>query len=229
MVEENFLVSTARQVGDSLVRALQHLIGGVPDALVGLAVAVIFIALGWIIGDLFKKIVARVLQAAKLDEWAKEHKLRDAIAGIPLSELAGSFVKLYVILIFLSQATEFVLLGSIRTFLNALIYYIPLIIAGLIILTLGVLLAKFVRNKIEATQHRFKKTAANIVEFIIIYVALVIALRRVGIDVGLLEWAFIVAFTVFVVLIAVVIGVGVGSAFKEDARDFVAELKKDLK
>ena len=166
---------------------------------------------------------------ANLDEWAREHKLRDAIAGIPLSELVGSFVKLYVILIFLAQAADFVLLGSIRTFLNALVYYIPLVIAGLIILVLGVLLAKFVRNKIEATQHKFKKAAASVIEFIIIYVALVIALKRIGIDVSLLEYAFLVAFTVFVVLIAVVIGLGVGSAFKDDAKDFVADLKKDLR
>ena len=229
MAEENFLVATARQVGDSLIAAIQHLITGVPDALVGLAIAIIFIALGWVIGDVFKKLVARVLQAANIDEWAKEHKLKDAIAGIPLSELIGSFVKLYVILIFLEQATAFVLLGSIRTFLNALVYYIPLVIAGLIILVLGVLLGKFVRNKVEATQHKFKKAAANIVEFIIIYVALVIALKRIGIDVSLLEYAFLVAFTVFVVLIAVVIGLGVGTAFKEDAKDFVADLKKDLR
>jgi len=229
MAVENFLVSTLRQVGDSLIAAIQNLIAGVPDALVGLAIAVIFIALGWVIGDVFKKIVAKILQMANLDEWAREHKLRDAIAGIPLSELVGSFVKLYVILIFLAQAADFVLLGSIRTFLNALVYYIPLVIAGLIILVLGVLLAKFVRNKIEATQHKFKKAAASVIEFIIIYVALVIALKRIGIDVSLLEYAFLVAFTVFVVLIAVVIGLGVGSAFKDDAKDFVADLKKDLR
>ena len=229
MAVENFLVSTLRQVGDSLIAAIQNLIAGVPDALVGLAIAVIFIALGWVTGDVFKKIVAKILQMANLDEWAREHKLRDAIAGIPLSELVGSFVKLYVILIFLAQAADFVLLGSIRTFLNALVYYIPLVIAGLIILVLGVLLAKFVRNKIEATQHKFKKAAASVIEFIIIYVALVIALKRIGIDVSLLEYAFLVAFTVFVVLIAVVIGLGVGSAFKDDAKDFVADLKKDLR
>ena len=85
MAEENILVTTARQIGDSLYAAFLNLLNGVPTALVGLAIAIIFLAIGWIIGDVLKKIVAKILQAAKLDEWAKEHKLKDAIAGMPLS------------------------------------------------------------------------------------------------------------------------------------------------
>ena len=138
-------------------------------------------------------------------------------------------MKLYVILTFLTQATEFVMLGSIRAFLNALIYYIPLVIAGLIIIVLGLLLARFVRNKIDATQHKFKKTFAGVAEIVIIYLAVVIALRRIGIDVTLLEWGFLIALTVFLVVIALIIGLGVASAFKDDAREFVSEIKKEMK
>jgi len=216
------------QILASLTTAVSSMIMGLPNLILGLIVAIIFIIIGALLGDAIKKLVEKVLNTAKLDEWAKEHKLKESVGGVHLSELAGTFIKWYIILIFLTQAAEFVALGSLRTFMLALVYYIPIVLAALIIVVLGLLLAKFLRNKIEATNHKYKRTIAVAVEILVIYLAAIIGLRRVGIDVSVLEQAFLIAFTAFVLVVALILGISFGLAFKNDVKALVQNLKREV-
>lgn len=223
----DIISQTMSQIQSGLVNQIIATAFGVPALIFGLAIAALIIIVGWIIGKFLGGIVSKLLKAAQLDEWAKQHKLKEAVGGVELSVLAGAFVKWYAVLIFLTEAVAFVRMDSIRTFMNALIYYIPILLAALVIIVLGLLLAKFVRNKIEATQHKYKKTAARIAEVIIIYLSVVIGLKRVGIDVSILEYAFLIAFAAFVIVVALVLGISFGLAFKKDAKQLVNDLKRE--
>ncbi len=224
-----YLSNVFQMIWFSFVEAFNRIFSQLPQLLVGVSIAVLFLIVGWIIGHFAKLVVKHALNALKLDEWAKEHKLKEATGGLDLSSLAGSFVKWYIIIIFLTEATRYVGLVSIRTFMNALVYFAPIVLISLIILTLGVLFAKFCRNKIEATNHKFKKMLGGVVEAIIIFVSLLIALRRVGIDVSILENAFTLAFGAFVLVMAVVLGLSIAFAFKDEVRDFTDELRRGFR
>lgn len=225
----NYLNDVVYMIVSAFSATWTRLVNQLPQILVGVSIAVLFLIVGYIIALFAKIIVKKALNALKLDEWAAEHKLKDAVGGIELSSLAGSFVKWYIFLVFLVQATEFVGLKSVRTFMDALVYFAPLALSALIILTLGVLLSKFVRNKIEATHHKYRKTGGIIVEVLVIFVTLLVSLRTVGINVSVLENAFLLAVGAFFLILALIFGLSLGLAFKEDAKSFVDEMRKGMR
>ena len=208
---------------------LNNLAQSLPTVVLGLLVAAFFIIVGWLIGNFSKKVLIHLLQFAKLDEWAKANNLKDAVGGIHLSNLAGSFLKWYVILLFLQQAVDSVKLNSIKVFLEAIVFFIPVLLFAVAVFVLGLLLGRFVKNKIMATNHKHKKSMGSIVEMVIIYLSLILALERIGLNVQILKDAFLIAFSAFVIVLALVFGVSLGLAFKKEAKDLVNTLKKEMK
>lgn len=211
------LYAAVMKIWEETVRVIPGLIG-----------ALIIILVGVIVGRILKELVVRVLQGAKIDSWIEEHKLKSAIGNTHISNIAGSFVKWYTIALFLAQAVELVQMQVLKGFMQALVSYIPLVLAGLIVLIGGLLVAKYVRNLIESTQHQYKKTIAVIVEVIIIYMSAVMALRTAGFDVEILVSAFNIAFTALVLALAITLGLAFGIAFFKDAKQIVADLKKEM-
>jgi len=205
----------------------QTVMAGIGLLIFNLCLAVILVIAGWIVGMFLKQVVAKVLQALKLDEWAARHKLKDAVGGVPLSQLVGSFVKWYVVLLFLQSAVHLIALEPLANFVGLVLVWLPFFIAGALIVVLGLMLAKFVKDKILATNLAHKKTVGLAMELIIIYVALVMGLSNAGINVTILERAFEIAFTAFVFVFAIVLGVSFGLAFKKDAKQFVMDIKRD--
>ncbi len=212
----NALVNAAMKIWDETVRVIPGIVG-----------ALIIILVGVIIGRIVKEIVVRVLQGAKLDEWVEEHKLKAAIGNMHLSVIIGSFIKWYVIVLFLAQAVDLINMKVLKGFAEMLVYYIPLVLGALVIFIGGLLIARFARNMIEALQHRYKKTVAVIVEVVIIYIAAIMALRTVGINVSVLEDVFKIAFTAVVLGAAIIFGIAFGLAFLKDAKQIVAEIKRE--
>ncbi|MEK6942155.1 MAG: hypothetical protein AABW85_04840 [archaeon] len=200
-----------------------------PTVVLGLLIALFFVALGWVLGNIAKKLLIEILNFAKLDEWAKEHDLRGAVGGMPLSVIAGSFLKWYVVLLFLEQALNSVQLDSLRTFMQALVTFIPILLFAMAVFVLGLLLAKFVKNKIDETNAKYKKTFGSVVELIIIYLSLVLALEKVGLNVEVLKNAFLIAFSAFVIVIALVFGISLALAFKDEAKDAVDMIKREMR
>lgn len=206
-----------------------RLADGFANAVVGVIIGVIFVAIGWIVGVAIKKIVTRILETLKVDEWAKEHDLTPAIGHLSLSSLVGSFVKWYVILIFLAQAATFVELAYVQTVLSALVFYIPILLGAAIIFLAGLMVGRFVRNKVLKTKHKFRDTAALLVELLIDYVALVIALQTVGFNVTILLDAFRISFSAFVVTAAIVVGLAFALSFRKEIKEAVLDIAKGFK
>jgi hypothetical protein len=220
---------TINFIWDGFNNVLGQLAVDLPEVVLGLLIALFFIVLGWLIGGIAKTVLIKILEFAKLDDWAKQHNLKDAVGGIALSSLAGSFLKYYVILLFLQQAADSVNLYSIRVFLEAVVFFIPVLLFSLAVLVLGLLLGKLVRNKVEQTKHAYKKSIGMLSELIIIYLALVLALDKIGLDVEILKNAFLIAFSAFVIVLALVFGISLGLSFKKEAKNLVDTMRKELK
>lgn len=209
--------------------AFSQIFAGLPHLIVGVAIAALFIIIGYIVGYFSKIVIKSALKSFKLDEWAKEHDFKDAVGGVELSSLVGSFVKWYVVLVFFTQATAFIQLSSIRTFMEAIVYFAPLVFFSIVILTLGILFGKFARNKVEQTQHKFKRLLGGTIEAVVVFLSLLVALRSIRVDVSILENAFLIAFASFFIVLSIVFGLTLGFAFKDEAKGLVDEIKKNLR
>ncbi|MBN2066902.1 MAG: hypothetical protein JW744_00360 [Candidatus Diapherotrites archaeon] len=206
--------------------------------LLSLIGAAIIILIGWIIGKIIKQIVIKVLQSTRVDQWIDEQNLAAAIGGKEVSVLAGSLVKWYIIVLFLAEAANLIKLEALKKFLEALVYYVPGALAGIVVFVGGLLLGRYARNAVELTQHKMKRVAAALTEGVIVLfsgiLALTLLLGEKGPEYmatlkGYLD-TFIGPFIVaFAVVVAIIIGLSIAAGFKEELLKIGKDVKKAVK
>ena len=88
----------------SLQAALLSLWASFLNVFPGIIAALVVLVIGSLIGLLFGKILTKVLQEAKVDEWLKKRGLGKALEGMQLSNVLGSVLKWYIIIVFMGEA-----------------------------------------------------------------------------------------------------------------------------
>jgi hypothetical protein len=199
------------------------------NSLPSLFVAILFIVIGYGIGILAKAIVVKGLQQTKIDQWMEEQNLVGAIGNKEVSGIAGSIVKWYLFFIFLKQAVEIVQLATLNDFLGFWINYMLLILGAIVLVLAGLIIGRYVRNAIESTSHSLKRIAGVVMEVIIVYIAIVMAIRTIGLPTQVLEVAFLIGVAGFVGSLGIAIGISFGLALKGEAGTFIKEMKKKNK
>lgn len=214
------------QTVEAIYSAFSQLGSALVVSLPGLVAAVIIIVIGWVVAVICKKIVIAFLQKARVDGWMEEQNLVNAIGNKEISVIAGSVVKWYVIIVFLAQSVELIQLKVLKDLAMAVVFWFPsLILAGIIMLT-GLILGRYARNAVEATKHAFRHSAGLVLEIVIIYVSLVMAVQTIKLDATILIVAFALAVGGFVIAIGVAAGISFGFALRDEAKTAVKGLRK---
>ncbi|MFA6269506.1 MAG: hypothetical protein WCW13_02945 [archaeon] len=211
---------------DASLAALVAMVSAGFSALPSVFSAIILIVVGYIVGWIVKQVVVRLLKSAHFDDFMSEQHLGESIWNKKLSNLAGSIVKWYVFFVFLKQAVELVQLATINEVLGFWINFALLIIAALVVIITGLIVARYVRNVIELSQSSIRKIAGLVVEVTIVYISVVMGIRIIGLPTGMLESAFLIAFAGFILALSVAIGLSFGLALKDEAKIIVKEVKK---
>ncbi len=218
----DFLSLLGNGVYDSLNALVQKGVEVVP----GLAIAIILIAIGYVVALVLKKVAVEIIKYLKVDHFLEAHELPQAIGGISFSILIGELVKWYVLILFLAQAVGFLSLNVISDFIQVLVERVPLVLAAVLLVALGFYLARYIRNLINKTNYPKKGLLGSLAEVIIMYLVVVMALANIGFDTQILVEAFRIAFTALVVILAVIFGVAFALSFKKDIKAFVMEIRK---
>lgn len=188
--------------------------------------AIILMVVGYILGWLAKIALIKIVNYMGFDEWFGKQHLLAAIGNKSLSSIVGSILKWYIFFIFLKQSIELVNLLTLNEVLGFWISFVLLVIAALAILIIGLIFGRFARNAISATKYPLKKFIGLAVELMIVYVALVMGIRMIGLPAQLLEWTFLIAFAGIVLCASLMIGIGFGLSLKDEAKEVIKELKK---
>jgi hypothetical protein len=194
--------------------------------IVKLLSVVVIVLVGYIVAKVIKQIVIKLLQSTKIDQWVDEQNLTAAIGGREVSILAGSIVKWWIVVVVLQQSLIVLQLDVLGGFLGALANYILLALVAMVMIIIGLLLARYARNAIQSTTHSYKKPVGVISELVIIYLAVILALRTIGLNVTILEDAFRIAFAAFALVLAITVGISFGLAFRTEAQKMVSDIKK---
>ncbi|MDO8427826.1 MAG: hypothetical protein Q7S92_01300 [Candidatus Diapherotrites archaeon] len=225
MTSHDFLSQTGQSLLDAGTQVWNSFVGFLPQ-LIG---AIIIILVGWIAAKILKHAVVMLLEHSTLDKWVEEQNLTAAIGGKKISQLVGSITKWFVIAIFLSQAVATFNLMVLGSFLARLADYIVLFLVAVVIVSIGLIVGRYVRHSVEATEHMHKRAVGMILEIVLVYMALVIGLQNLGLRVDVLVDLFRIAFTGFTLTIAIIVGLGFGLAFKDQAKDILGDISKDWK
>ena len=205
------LSATAAQLLGKFVAYLPNLLG-----------AVLLVLVGWFCARLLRALTRRIL--LNFNWLADRFFVTQIAARLTPSErvvrLTSDFVFWVVNLLFVTAATRMLGLQEFSEWLNKIVAYLPTLIAGALIIGVGLLASKFVRDLAIAFVARALPDQAQQVGTIVygatMILALVIGLDQLGIDVTLLV-------AIIAIVIASALG-GLALAFALGARVFIGNL-----
>ncbi|MAG22444.1 MAG: hypothetical protein CL943_04050 [Candidatus Diapherotrites archaeon] len=235
LIGDSTMVDLVSQFSDGMKQAAFKIWDSFVDVVPALILAIAIIVIGWFLGKIIKKIVIKILQSTKIDQWIDEQNLTAAIGGKEMSALIGSFVKWYIIWVSLWVAADSIKLQGLSQFVEALVFYIPQVLAALLVMILGLLLGRYLKNALDATQHRFKKMVSSMTELIVVLFAGILALTlvlgeaKVQILVQLLQIFLTPFLWSIAIAVGIVVGVSFGLTFKKEIQSFAGEIKKSIK
>ncbi|MDA0376645.1 MAG: mechanosensitive ion channel [bacterium] len=177
--------------------------------------AIVVIFVGWVVAVLIHHIVLWVLGFFAVDKLAAKTPLQGMLKGIgihkSISDILGWLVFWMVILLTLVIAADTLHLQQVSEGLAVITNYIPQVIASLLMIIFGMLLAKFLQmltlqtlNKMDITYKKFVGKTVQLVVLIFVFVA---AIDQLGFNLH-----YILNGVVTIVSVGLLM-IGLGSAF----------------
>ncbi|MEM5875447.1 MAG: hypothetical protein QXW01_02755 [Candidatus Aenigmatarchaeota archaeon] len=182
-------------------------------------ISLLTIAIGFLIGKIFSRIIEEIIERTKIEEYIFGKKI------IGLDSLFSFLIAISIYLIFIRVGIDLLNIAYISTILESIINFIGRIIIFLISFLIGVGISNFIRKKIEESDIDFNYFVSKILYYVCIYIVLVMTLPILGIDTTILSILFII------VLIALIlpISIGIGYAIKDDIKDIIRKYMKKRK
>lgn len=185
-----------------VISMLNILFNYIPN-LVGVAL-VIVIALYF--GRIIENIIMNLLIGLKFDSHLEKIGLKTVENNY--SKLIGKFSKILIIYFAIIQSIEILNFGSLQNLSLRLTLLLGNILLGVIVITVGILIANYVAKIIKNTSLTNKNQIANIAKIAIIVFVGAMGLRQMGIANEIINLAF--GFTIGALAVAFAIAFGIG-------------------
>jgi hypothetical protein len=187
--------------------------------------ALIILLIGWIIGRLVAAIARRVLRALHFDR-AMERARVDAYlqrGGVRADavDVLASLVFWFIFLIFVLAAAEALRVPAISNIVNAIVLWLPQLFVALIVLIIGVLLARLVSDVVRAAMDGAGISGgpvlAGIAGVAVVAFAAIIALNQIGVGAAVVQELF--GGVIFGLALALALAFGLGG--RDTAKNIV--------
>lgn len=191
-----------------------------------LLAALLLLSVGWLVARGAEWLAIQGLRRARLQEAAEHTGLDDFLlrGGVRFTvvTLIGRTLYWGILLVFSLAMFNLVGLTMGDDLMARLVGYVPSVVAGMIVLIFGSLGARFLRGLVEAYLNNVGVKEAGSLG-LLVYCALLgfvalLALEQLGIDIGLLSTAFLLAFGGLCLGLALAFGLG-GRAWAESILD----------
>jgi len=208
----------------------QKLLTSMIEMLPSLIAAVLVFVLGWVIAILVSRLFKGILKAIKLEEFLKEHKVGDALGSVKISDVLAKIVKYYVMLLFVEVAASLVWLGALSTFLAMVLVFVPVLIAGILVVLASVLLGEYLKEMLmELSKSPLVKFSARAVKVLVVYVGVTMGLATIGFNTTLITGIFLTILQGLVYGVALAVGIAFGLGGQDDAKDVIKSSRKQFK
>ena len=180
------------------------------------SVALLLLIVGWLLARGVRWAAVRLLRLIRLDAAAERTGLDDFLirGGVRFTvvTLVGQMIYWAVILVFVIAAFNLLGLAMGPELVGRLTSHLPDVIAAMVVLVFGSLLARFIRGLVEAYLNNIgvKETGsiAFLVHAALIAFVAILALEQLGMAVSVLIAAFQLAFGGFCLALALAFGLG---------------------
>jgi hypothetical protein len=211
-MESWVLADVGGQILDAFGKAIAVLFAFIP-ALIG---ALVILVIGWIVAAIVKALLVRVLRAVHFDQ-AMDHAgvgtlMRRGGVHADAAGLLATVVFWFIFLIFVVAAANAINVPAITSILNAIVLWLPQLFVALLVVIVGMLLARvvgdIVRDALRGAGMGGAQLLAGIARAAIIAFAAIIALNQIGVGAAIVQELF--AAVVFGLALAMALAFGLG-------------------
>lgn len=199
----------------SLTTTLDNLVGMVTRFLPRILAMTITIIIGLIVAWILRAIVRRILLFFRFDQVCETVGLTQFLAKtkMPLpTELLSSLVFWVVWLVFWLFGLDALQIAPLQSEIARFFFFLPQIFVAILILFVGVLIANFFGRTTLLTAVNADapspRLLSGVVRFLIIAIAVTMALERIGLGRGVVVIAFAIAFGAIMLGLALAFGLG---------------------
>lgn len=219
--------------GEVIATSLQSLYDRIADLVPVLAVAIIVLILGWIVGTGLGNLIEKILEAVKVDSLANSLGLDrlSARTGKKLSvAVFGNWlVKWFFIIATFVAAADILGLSQVSSFLYGdVIPYFGNVIVAVAIMLIGMVAARFlegiVRHSLRAGGLHTSDTLALITKWAVLIFAFLAALSELRVATSFIQTLF----TAFVAMLAIAGGLAFGLGGRDHAKKVLDAIEDDL-
>jgi len=199
-------------VWNSMVSVLPNIIG-----------AIIVLLIGYIIGRLLGGLVQKILEKTTLDNKLIKNTIVEKVlkaANMSLERLMGKIVSIFIYLIFILAAVDILGIEMLSNFVNQIVMYLPNLIAGIIILVVGLIAIEWLTKFIRSTTNEYNVMSANLIT-LVLRVILMFFVLMMALDQWMINTSIIYTFMQPLAWgIAAAIAVAFGWGFKDVVADW---------
>lgn len=177
---------------EGLALAFQSVANQVLEYLPRIGAAILVLIIGWFIARLIRSVIVKAI--GQLDLFWQRFINKQGLAQMqprhPPARIVGELVFWLLILVFVTLATEILGLSIVGEWLAELVKFLPLAVAGILIVLVGYVLSSLARDLVNSTATSVGLARADLlgraVQIVILFTAVVIGVGQIGIDVAFL-------------------------------------------
>ncbi len=181
------LVNTFQTLIDQFVEFVPRILG-----------AIVILLIGVLVARLVALVIGRVLSRVGFDKIGDRLNeisvIKQLNTVIKLSDIVAKVIYYFILLVFITAATETLGVAAITDMVTSLVNFIPKLVAAAIMLQVGVLLADALRGAVVSLCESFKIASARLLGMVVfvffLVITLISALGQAGINTDLLESSF---------------------------------------
>lgn len=187
--------------------------------------ALVILLIGWIIGRAVAKLIRRIADAAGIDRRTLQTPLGDMMGGTEdaVARVFGKIGAYYIYFLAILAAADVLNIPLLSQFINDAAAYLPALIAGVLIIVVGFIVADFVGDVIQRSASTTGSDAgsmlASAVQVFLYFIVIVVGLDTMQVNVEILY--------IFAGALAgglgLAVAIGLGIAFGLGGRDYVAD------
>ncbi len=211
-------------IADILKNTFNALVSQFVDFVPRIIGCLVILLIGYLVARFTAVIVKNVLARIGFDKIGEKLNeigfIRQMNTEIKLSWIVSKALYFFIILMFLTAATEVLGIQAITSMVLSVVNFIPQLIAGAIMLQVGIMISDVIKNGVVSLCKSFNipsaKLIGNLVFVFFLLITFISSLAQIGINTALLESSFILLIGGIVVAFA--LGYGIAS------RDIMANL-----
>ncbi len=189
---------------------------------------IVVMLIGYFVANFIRAIVRNILGRVGFDKIGERLNqigfIKQIKAEIKLSSLVATALYYFIILMFLTAATEILGVETITSMVLSVVNFIPQLIAGAIMLQVGIIISDIIKSGVITLCKSFNipsaKLIGNLVFGFFLVITFISAIAQIGINTELLESSFVIIFGGIVVAFAI----GYGLASKDVLSNIIASL-----